>query len=138
MNISKQHCFYYSAASNGHIISKRTVGDENSELQQRIYNFKVTATEEEKNRWKMNIKNSFPSKDKKPGVSDIKQVELYTKWRGCIPLEFQEEMCPKPADVVLEKIKVEKQNKYKKRIAKQKATRENESRQQEQSELKKL
>jgi hypothetical protein len=46
-----------------------------------------------------------------PGLKEIKQVELYQKWRKFVPDEFQDEICPKPSDEVLNKIKEEKRKK---------------------------
>lgn len=40
-----------------------------------------------------------------PGLSDIKQVHLYTKWRKLVPIEFQDITCPKPNENVISRIK---------------------------------
>jgi hypothetical protein len=36
-----------------------------------------------------------------PGLKDIKQVELYTKFRKFVPVEFRDEICPRPSQQVL-------------------------------------
>jgi hypothetical protein len=46
-----------------------------------------------------------------PGLREIKQVELYTKYRKYIPQQWQNETCPQPDDGVLEKFKIEKNEK---------------------------
>jgi hypothetical protein len=46
-----------------------------------------------------------------PGRKDIKQVELYTKFRKFVPKQFQDESCPKPTEAILERFKIEKTNK---------------------------
>ena len=42
-----------------------------------------------------------------PGIPDIKRVELFTKYRPLIPLQFQNITCPHPSDKALAKIKSE-------------------------------
>ena len=39
-----------------------------------------------------------------PGIPDIKQVELYTKWRKLLKDENKDITCPKPSDVVLNSV----------------------------------
>eukprot|EP00957_Ditylum_brightwellii_P122563 9346462-Ditylum_brightwellii.AAC.1 len=41
----------------------------------------------------------------KPGLLDTKKVELYTKWRPLLPLQFRDITCPHPGNAVLNKIK---------------------------------
>ena len=48
-----------------------------------------------------------------PGRKDIKQVELYTKFRKFVPEDYQEECCPKPSDEILDRFKIEKTEKIK-------------------------
>ena len=45
------------------------------------------------------------------GIADIKQVELYTKYRPLLPPEYQDIMCPKPSNEVMAKVKDEKNSK---------------------------
>ena len=55
-----------------------------------------------------------------PGLREIKQVELYTKYRKYVPEQWQDETCPRPADAVLEKFKVEKNEKMRSHLEKKK------------------
>ncbi len=55
-----------------------------------------------------------------PGLREIKQVELYTEFRKFVPEEFRDEICPKPSDHVLEKIKKDRSEKTKARNHKKK------------------
>ena len=55
-----------------------------------------------------------------PGLSDIKQCELYNKWRKIVPPEYKEIMCPRPPDKVLQKVKEEKRKKASAKKAKAK------------------
>ena len=50
-----------------------------------------------------------------PGIPDIKRVELFTKYRPLIPLQFQYINCPHPGDNALEKIKSERNTRVCKR-----------------------
>ena len=50
-----------------------------------------------------------------PGLKEIKQVELYSKFRKFVPLEFQDEICPRPSQQVLENIKKSRSEKTKAR-----------------------
>ena len=63
---------------------------------------------------------------KAPGRQPIKQVELYTKYRKFVPLQWRDACCPKPSDEVLNKIKSdksEKVRKYKENIKQEKTRR---------------
>ena len=52
-----------------------------------------------------------PSLIKKPGLSNQKQVHLYSKWRLLIPIEYQDISCPKPSDDVIQRMtKIQKLN----------------------------
>jgi hypothetical protein len=57
---------------------------------------------------------------KKPGLKEIKQVELWTKWQKFIPQQFQVEICPEPEAEVLQRIKNEKNEKLKQAAKKKK------------------
>jgi len=46
-----------------------------------------------------------PSNLTKPGLSFMKQVHLYTKWRPLLPVELQDVTCPKPSEDVVNKCK---------------------------------
>ena len=50
-----------------------------------------------------------------PGIPDIKRVELFTKYRPLIPLQFQDITCPHPGDKAIAKIKSERNTRVRKR-----------------------
>ena len=54
---------------------------------------------------------SEPRVLKPPGLREIKQVELYTKYRPLVPRIYQDELCPRPSDKVLERISSERREK---------------------------
>lgn len=66
--------------------------------------------------WKDQLKEALPSIDKAPGIADIKQVELYTKWRKLIPDQYQDIICPKPDDNVIIKVKRDKAKRAKNKL----------------------
>jgi hypothetical protein len=48
------------------------------------------------------MRAATPSAIPFPGIKEIKQVELYKKWRKYVPTkQFKDEACPKPADDLL-------------------------------------
>jgi hypothetical protein len=56
-----------------------------------------------------------------PGLPEIKQVELWVKWRKFIPSQFRDEICPRPNEKIIARIKEEKNDKLKvKNLAKKK------------------
>ena len=48
---------------------------------------------------------------KRPGLRDIKQVDLYEKWGPLVPVQFRDEICPKPSDKILKSVKEERKAK---------------------------
>ena len=119
LDVSRNHCFHYSIENNGFVLKRRTINDSESEKKEKLKNWKKKISNEDMLKWKYDLKTGYPLNEKTPGISEIKQVELYLKWRGVIPHEFQDDICPKPEDHVLETIKNEKRDKEKKRIAAQ-------------------
>ena len=77
------------------------------------YNSNITSTQKLvkiKKGWSVIDRQNYlatmkPSPLKKPGLSDQKQVHLYSKWRPLIPIEYQDISCPKPSDNVIERMK---------------------------------
>jgi hypothetical protein len=57
---------------------------------------------------------------KEPGLKEIKQVKLWTKWSNFIPHQFQSEICPEPEAAVLQRIKNERKEKLKQAAKKKK------------------
>eukprot|EP00536_Pseudo-nitzschia_multiseries_P016373 jgi/Psemu1/45970/gm1.45970_g len=57
------------------------------------------------------------------GIKEIKQIELYTKWRKLVPVEFVDIICPYPGDEVLRKFKEERNRKARERTQRQRDSR---------------
>ena len=51
------------------------------------------------------ILDATPHNLPKPGLSVLKQVHMYTKWRPLLPVEMQDITCPKPTDDVVKECK---------------------------------
>jgi hypothetical protein len=50
-----------------------------------------------------------------PGLKEIKQVELYSKFRKFVPHQFRDEICPRPPEEILENIRKSRSEKAKER-----------------------
>jgi hypothetical protein len=64
----------------------------------------------------LEMKNFSLKTLKAPGLCEIKQVELYKKWRQYVDPQYWDEMCPKPSATVMQHIKSDKADKRKKTI----------------------
>jgi hypothetical protein len=53
---------------------------------------------------------------KRPGLREIKQVEMYKKYRSLVPAEYRAELCPEPAKEVLDREKKRKNAKSKAKL----------------------
>ena len=62
-----------------------------------------------------------------PGIPEIKQVELYNKFRPLLPKEYQDMTCPHPGDAILNKIKNERNEKARYRASRKRKQKKNES-----------
>ena len=106
---SKFHCFFYDQSQNGKVFKKNTVLNQNST--------KETIHKQHANTiWNEQLKEAFPNLEKAQGIPDIKQVELYTKWRKLVPDQYQDQICPKPDDSILNKVKKDKAKKAKDKL----------------------
>jgi hypothetical protein len=56
-----------------------------------------------------------------PGLKEIKQVEMYTKFRKFVPEEYRDEICPRPSEQVLANVKKSRSEKAKARSEKARA-----------------
>ena len=117
--VSKYHCFLYANSQDGYLHKKTTITS-SEEDKEKLIKLKKSATKEDRNVWVSALKATFPEEESHPGLSEIKQVELYLKWRHVLPDEFQDIMCPKPSDTVLDKIKNQKREKAKTKLAQKK------------------
>jgi hypothetical protein len=64
----------------------------------------------------LEMKNFSLETLKAPGLRDIKQVELYKKWRQYVDPQYWDEMCPEPSAAVMQHVKSDKADKPKQTI----------------------
>ena len=93
-------------------MKKYTIKNE-KEVTETINSLFNNATVEDRNVWTQNLKSKFPKICDNKGLPEIKQVELYTKWRHLLPDEYKDIMCPKPDDNILLRVKKERSEKAK-------------------------
>jgi hypothetical protein len=55
-----------------------------------------------------------------PGIPNIKQCEMFNKWQPLIPAPFQDVLCPKPLQSIMDEQKKIKQEKAKLYVSKKK------------------
>ena len=108
-DVSKYHCFFYDSNYNGIIRKKITV------IEQAIVEEKVNNSANDTT-WKLKIQTTFPDLETAPEISEIKQVELFSKWRKLIPDRYQNEICPKPNEDIIVRVKQTKAKKAKERL----------------------
>ena len=118
--IPKISIYHYFGFTKGKLNMKTTV-DSSTEEQKVLSNLKKKDTDEVRQNWVNILETQFPEMENTPGLAEIKQVELFTKWRPFVPEEFKNEICPEPPKAVLDKVKLEKKNKA---IAKKKTVTE--------------
>jgi len=100
-DVSKFHCFFYDEKDNGILTKQKTI-IENNMVKEKLRKEIVDSF------WKQNSKTLMPRNEPKIGISDIKQVELFSKWRNLIPDQFRDCICPKPTQEVITKVKQQK------------------------------
>ena len=106
---SKFHCFYYDKSQNG-VLHKKTTVLSNKVTKEKINKHSDNIA------WKQELRKMFPILEKHPGIADIKQVELYQKWRNLVPDQYQDSICPRPSDNILLKVKRDKAKKAKDKL----------------------
>lgn len=61
--------------------------------------------------WSLYNNNNMKRQLTAPGLKEIKMVELWKKWGKFVPLEFREELCPKPSDDVIKRVSKDRSTK---------------------------
>ena len=57
------------------------------------------------------MNNNKLQNEKRPGVCNIKQVNLYQMWKKFLPERFRDAIFPKPSDKILNFVKAEMKGK---------------------------
>ena len=50
------------------------------------------------------IINDIPTTLEPTGLAELKQIQLFTKWRKFVPDKFKDNICPKPPNELFQKI----------------------------------
>ena len=102
-SIKKNHIFQLSSETIDTCTLITKVADSSTTAQsQELSKVPKGGTIEER---KQLISDPEPPNLVKPGLSFMKQVHLYTKWRPLLPIELQDITCPKPPEDVFHKCK---------------------------------
>jgi len=125
--VNRTHLFQYNIERPSILVTRDTAGLNSYSAEQ---NLRKTMDEETRKDIIRNYKTHLETLDA-PGVSPIKQFELWNKWRDYIPIEFRDLLCEKPTDeayAMMEKTNDARKEKAKmKRAAKRKRLPSNES-----------
>ena len=107
--INKNHIFKAVGTKPGVLITEIIKGQDSKE--QNLIKLKKNATGGQKAARTRIINSKKIKKEKRPGLREIKQVDLYEKWGPLVPLEFRDEICPKPSDKIINSVKEERKTK---------------------------
>ncbi len=110
-SVQSNHVFWVDSTMPTTVFTKETALEPSKRI-----NFQTDRFVRNEDRFR--ILREFPLKQiVAPGMKEIKQVELYTKWRKFVPAEYADEICPKPPDEILERVQKERSEKSKERNA---------------------
>jgi len=124
--IQKKHWFSYSIHNDGVMYTRDIATDVSSQkgMYMRMMNLSDQPSIEHIFEWIERLKSTFPQLADAPGIKPIKLVEMYTKWREFIPPMYQDDLCPKPSDEIIESVKKKRNQKsreYQKKKRKKRA-----------------
>ena len=101
--IKKNHTFLFSDDTIDTMTLATKSSDHSSSMQtQQLIKLKKKWTPEER---LDKMSNIDPIPLTRPGLSYMKQVHLYSKWRGLLPSHLQDVTCPKPLQHIIEQCK---------------------------------
>ena len=93
--VQSNHCFWVESAAPTKVFTRESYLEATREIE--FMNSRFCQQQHRlQELQQFTLKNVPP-----PGLREIKQVELFTKWRKFVLAEFQDEICPKPPDEVI-------------------------------------
>ena len=107
--VNKNHIFKSVQTKPGILITE-TIKDVDVKEQNLIKLSKNAAGGQKSGRARI-INGKKLKNEKRPGLRDIKQVDLYEKWGPLVPAQFRDEICPKPSDKIIKSVKEERKAK---------------------------
>jgi hypothetical protein len=108
--VQRNHIFSVSAQETGETVMSLREADGAESTVRKFKRGKATL-EERRPALKETTRDNIPF----PGVKEIKQVELFTKWREYVPIDYKDEMCPEVAIGVIKQQRREKKERLAKR-----------------------
>ena len=94
--VNRTHLFQYDERKPGIITTRDTAAPNSHSHEQQLRNrMDLKSREHLLKTFEMQLKQLQP-----PGIKPIKQWELWHKWRSFIPPQYQDELCPRPSEVV--------------------------------------
>jgi hypothetical protein len=102
--IQKKHIFIVKKDGDKIVMEKREYKDAETVDDQDLLKRGQKSGLSERNEY---ISQSYLEQCTLPGLREIKQVELYTKWRMFVPSQYRDIICPKPSDDVLGRVKTD-------------------------------
>ena len=107
--VNKNHIFKSVQTKPG-ILMTETIKDVDVK-EQNLIKLSKNATGGQKSGGARNINGKKLKNKKRPGLRDIKQVDLYEKWGPLVPAQFRDEFFPNPSDNIIKSIKEERKAK---------------------------
>ena len=101
--VSKNHTFTGQLESLGILVTEDVCGIDRAE--QNLNRLKKNSTGQERGGRTRTVGNCTLNLEKRPGLREIKQVELYETWGPLLPAEFRNNICAKPSDAVIATVK---------------------------------
>ena len=80
----------------------------NGEAPAKVFDFRLGPEGETDDERKERMKNTPLAVIPAPGLKEIKQIELFKKWRPYVPRKYQDEICPVVSDEMIEREKKRK------------------------------
>ena len=97
-DVSKFHYFYYADQYKG-VLKKERNGLSDHLIKENLYK------SHDNRLCKTVITECPPSLEVAPKIREMKQLELFIKWRKLIPEIYQDEICPKLTDEIMKRVK---------------------------------
>ena len=114
--VYRTHLFQFNAKQPGILLTKDTAAPNSTQRQQQLVKKMNT---EERAAIVANYKDYLHTLQT-PGIKPIKQYELWHKWRPYVPAEYQDILCPRPCQEIINSIKKNNAERGQKAAAKKK------------------
>ena len=107
--VNKNHIFRSVQTKPGFLMTEVIKGEDVKE--QNLIKLSKNTTGGQKSGRARIINGKKLKKEKRPGLREIKQVDLYEKWGPLVPAQFRGEICPKPSNKIIKSVQEERKRK---------------------------